>query len=59
MTKPFPICLLATVLLTTVSIADAQQPAKVARIGWLTAPLSVGPAHNEAFRHGLRELMRF
>jgi hypothetical protein len=35
MTKSFPIWLLATVLLTTVSIAGAQQPKKVPRIGYL------------------------
>jgi putative ABC transport system substrate-binding protein len=49
--------LLATFLLTTVSIAEAQQPPKIPRIGFLAA---VSHANNsvrfEAFRLGLREL---
>jgi putative ABC transport system substrate-binding protein len=49
--------LLATFLLTTVSIAEAQQPPKIPRIGFLAA---VSHANNsvrfEAFRQGLREL---
>ena len=50
------LCLLATVLLTTVSL-QAQQPAKVPRIGYLTAAsLSVIRDRTEAFRQGLREL---
>src|SRR5215475_2072593 len=37
--------------------ADAQQPAKVPRIGYLVgASLSTNAARIEAFRHGLREL---
>ena len=49
--------LLTTVLLTTVSPAQAQQPAKVPRIGYqLDAPLSAMTARIEAFRQGLREL---
>jgi len=37
--------------------ADAQQPAKIPRIGYLGgASLSAIPARIEAFRHGLREL---
>jgi putative tryptophan/tyrosine transport system substrate-binding protein len=37
--------------------AEAQQPTKVHRIGWLTgAPLSGNPERREAFRQGLREL---
>ncbi len=37
--------------------AEAQQPAKVPRIGWLTAgSLSASPERTEAFREGLREL---
>ena len=47
---------LATVLLTTVTLAEAQ-PAKVPRIGYLAATsLSTNPARVEAFRQGLREL---
>jgi putative ABC transport system substrate-binding protein len=45
---------LAIVFLTTVSLAEAQQPAKVPRIGYLT---SGGQSTRiEAFRQGLREL---
>jgi putative ABC transport system substrate-binding protein len=37
--------------------AEAQQPAKVPRIGWLTGgPVFANPATTEAFRQGLREL---
>jgi putative ABC transport system substrate-binding protein len=46
-----------TVLLTAVSIAQAQQPAKIPRIGYLSGPpLSVIVARIEAFRQGLRDL---
>ena len=50
-------CLLATVLLTTVSLVEAQQATKISRIGFLigTAPSAV-VARTEAFRQGLREL---
>ncbi len=52
----FPIWLLATVLLTTASIAEAQQPGKVPRIGFLGfTSLSAIAARVEAFRQGLRE----
>ena len=53
----FPIWLLMTVLLTTVSHAQAQQPVKVPRIGFLTnnSPTTF-PSGDEAFRLGLREL---
>jgi ABC-type uncharacterized transport system substrate-binding protein len=49
--------ILATILLTTVSLAAAQQPTKIPRIGYLgaTSP-SVNAARIEAFRQGLREL---
>ena len=37
--------------------AEAQQPTKVARIGFLVANFpTTNPARNEAFRQGLREL---
>src|SRR5215510_2497200 len=49
------ICLPLTLLLLTV--ADAQQPKKVPRIGYLGAnPRSTSPARIDAFRQGLREL---
>jgi len=51
------ICLLTTALLSIVSFAEAQQPKKVPRIGYLTAaPFSAITARTEAFRQGLREL---
>jgi len=36
--------------------AEAQQAAKIARIGYLAANLTVSPHMNEAFRQGLRDL---
>ncbi len=52
-----PSILVAVVLLAIAVIAEAQQPAKVPRIGYLAAgPASVNPARIEAFRQGLREL---
>ena len=51
------IWLLTTLLLTTAPAARAQQPKKVPRIGFLTAPSSSAVAgRTEAFRQGLREL---
>jgi putative ABC transport system substrate-binding protein len=49
--------LLATVLLATVSFAQAQQPAKIPRIGFLitSSPSTIAP-RMDAFRQGLREL---
>jgi len=50
--------LLTTVLLTTASLADAQQPKKVPRIGFISGPgdpKTPGPLV-EAFRQGLRDL---
>ena len=50
-------CLVPTVLLLTVPLADAQQPTKVTPIGHLNTPsLSANAARMEAFRQGLREL---
>jgi putative tryptophan/tyrosine transport system substrate-binding protein len=57
MTKAILTSLLTTILLTTVSIAEAQQPTKVPRIGFLSAfSGSSLSARIEAFRQGLREL---
>jgi ABC-type uncharacterized transport system substrate-binding protein len=57
MTEKVLICLLATVLLTTASITEAQQPTKIPRIGYLSPnSASTNPARIEAFRQGLREL---
>lgn len=50
------ICLLPTAFLPAV-LTEAQQPAKVARIGFLTtSPRSTSSARVEALREGLREL---
>jgi putative ABC transport system substrate-binding protein len=53
------VVLLATILLATVRLAEAQQPAKIPRIGVLSAAspsASAVSARIEAFRQGLREL---
>ena len=57
MSKAIFIWLLATVLLATASLAEAQQPTKVSRIGYLagTVPDAQRP-RIEAFRQALREL---
>ena len=48
---------LGAMLLTLSFLADAQQPKKVPRIGYLSATSpSVNPTRIEAFRQGLREL---
>ena len=57
MNKTFLMSLLATVFLKTVSPAEAQQPAKVPRIGYLgAASLAAIPKRIEAFRQGLHDL---
>ena len=49
--------ILATIFLASVSLAQAQQPAKLPRIGLLGATdFSTNSARIEAFRQGLREL---
>ena len=49
--------LLATVLLATVSSAEAQQPTKIPRIGYLSTNTPAAMStRTEAFRQGLREL---
>jgi putative ABC transport system substrate-binding protein len=56
MTKTILTWLLTTILLTTVSLADAQQPKQIPRIGILTgASVSTTPLF-EAFRRGLKDL---
>jgi putative tryptophan/tyrosine transport system substrate-binding protein len=47
---------LGTMLFALYVSAQAQQPAKVARIGYLVGPSSASSARYEAFRQGLREL---
>jgi len=57
MTKKILIWLLATLLLTTAPLAEAQQPTKIPRIGYLTnASLSAVSDGLEPFRQGLRDL---
>jgi putative ABC transport system substrate-binding protein len=57
MKRRIVISLLTTVLLSIVSLAEAQQPKKVPRIGFLgaTSPSTISDRF-EAFRQGLREL---
>ena len=47
---------LCVMLVAFCSFAEAQQPTKVPRIGFLTTSPSTFPDRNEAFRQGLREL---
>ena len=48
---------LCAMILTLCASAEAQQPEKVPRIGYLTGvSLSANSARHEAFRQGLREL---
>lgn len=58
MTKSILLWLLATFLLTTVSIAEAQQQGKLHRIGFLSPRLGSATTdpHRIAFRQGLHEL---
>jgi putative tryptophan/tyrosine transport system substrate-binding protein len=51
------LCLVATLLLTHVQLAEAQQAIKIPQIGYLEGgPLSAHTSRMEAFRQGLREL---
>ena len=57
MTGKILICLLAIFLLTTLHPAQAQQPKKVHRIGYLESTLPSGSAHLlEVFRQRMRDL---
>ena len=57
MIKQILICLLITVLLTTASSTEAQQPKKVSRIGYLASfDPAFESARAEAIRLALREL---
>src|SRR6185503_18271277 len=52
-----PSILIVAVQLTIGVVAEAQQPTKIPRIGYLSAnSLSTSPARIKAFRQGLREL---
>jgi putative ABC transport system substrate-binding protein len=57
MTKKIIFLALCSLLLTPCCAAEAQQPTKVPRIGYLSnASLSAQAGRVEAFRQGLREL---
>jgi putative ABC transport system substrate-binding protein len=57
MNNKFALSLLATALLATVTLVEAQQPTKVPRIGYLGGTNAAAYAGRiEAFRQGLREL---
>ena len=57
MKKAGLLSILSVVALLAVAVAEAQQPAKIPRIGYLTnESLSALSARTEAFRKGLREL---
>ncbi len=56
MKKNITVVTLCALLLALSVPAEAQQTAKVPRIGFLTASVSSVAARVEAFRHGLREL---
>lgn len=49
------IVLLAATILAPAHVVEAQKPAKVARIGFLTPEIRTS-GHLEAFRQGLRDL---
>jgi len=57
MKKRITLLLLATLFLANVSLAEAQQPEKIPRIGYLAPTFpSTLPGRREALRQGLREL---
>ncbi len=57
MSKMFAVFVLATSMSASVHLAEAQQSAKVPRIGYLSAASrSALTARTEAFRQGLRDL---
>jgi putative tryptophan/tyrosine transport system substrate-binding protein len=57
MVRKLSIFIFVIVILASVPFADAQQPKKVPRIGFLTgASLTSQLARNDAFRQGLRDL---
>ncbi len=56
MIKKLSVWVLATVILTTISFADAQQPAKIYRIGYLwPTRLEQGQSRLDMFKQGMRE----
>jgi putative ABC transport system substrate-binding protein len=53
---PFALCFLAAVFLALCSVAEAQHPAKIPRIGNLSPGSSSASPNREAFHQGLRDL---
>ena len=57
MNKRTAVSLLATLILASVHLAEAQQPKKAPRVGYLTGPSLSSQLHRtEAFRQGLHDL---
>jgi putative ABC transport system substrate-binding protein len=57
MTRPILVFALAFVIHSTARLAEAQQPTKIPRIGYVSGNDPADPGPNvEAFRHGLRDL---
>ncbi|HSE87713.1 MAG TPA: ABC transporter substrate-binding protein, partial [Candidatus Binatia bacterium] len=56
MKKKITVLTLSALLYALSVTAQAQQPTKVARIGYLVGPSSASSARYDAFRQGLREL---
>jgi len=62
MSEKIFVCVAATLLVMTMSFAEAQQPGKIPRIGYLSRDLhpsdsrAAQPVNLEAFRQGLRDL---
>ena len=55
--KKVLLCAVAILILASVHFADAQQPKKVSRIGFLAPATRTGYQHQtDAFLQGLREL---
>src|SRR5215468_1337875 len=57
MIRTISVCLLIAALVLTVSIAEAQQPTKIPRIGYVSGSSDANnPRPNEIFQQALREL---
>ena len=57
MNKKIIVSMLAALIPASVQLVEAQQPKKIAKIGYLLASTPAAAAHNiEAFRQGMREL---
>src|SRR5437016_14578863 len=57
MNKKIIVSMRAALIPASVQLVEAQQPKKIAKIGYLLASTPAAAAHNiEAFRQGMREL---